>query len=512
VGRVVAIDEAPHRIVGVMPPGFDFPPPVALEGTAPAEKAELWLPLANDLAGGQRGALTPFAEQVLGRIGRQLVTEGVVLALFGGAAGLFLAWSSLALLVGLAPANVPRLDQVADDPGVVACAFAVSLATGLLFSAARATAGPAGSRIGSGLVVAEVALALVLLVGAGLFARSFARLHGIDPGFRAASVLTARVALPRVRYGDDRPAQARAFRRFEAKLAALPGVTATGFVLELPLDADRQGTSASLEGRDAPAFAEGGRVNFRAGARRITAAFGRNCIHPRGVALPAAWSPLCLSRAPCEDGALTPSVQVVILAPALTFATPGYFAAMGVPVVAGRGPAPEDGAEGEPVVVVNESFVRRFLPAAQNPGAALGERVVLGFNPEPRRIVGVVGDVRHDALGLAAVGVYGVLAFAVRRRSREIGVRVALGASRADVVRLVLLRWMGLVSLGIAVGLGASLGLSRLVAGFLFRVGPTDPGTLAIVAAFLATVAAAACYLPTRRALAVDPRTALGSE
>jgi hypothetical protein len=202
---------------------------------------------------------------------------------------------------------VPRLDQVAVDPVVVACAFAVSLATGLLFSAvpalrsvrserhgtvgpgaARATAGPAGSRIGSGLVVAEVALALVLLVGAGLFARSFARLHGIDPGFRAASVLTARVALPRVRYGDDRPAQARAFRRFEAKLAALPGVTATGFVLELPLDADRQGTSASLEGGDAPAFAEGGRVNFRAGARRITAAFGRNCIHPRGVALPAA--------------------------------------------------------------------------------------------------------------------------------------------------------------------------------------------------------------------------------
>jgi ABC-type antimicrobial peptide transport system permease subunit len=205
-------------------------------------------------------------------------------------------------------------------------------------------------------------------------------------------------------------------------------------------------------------------------------------------------------------------VQVVILAPALTFATPGYFAAMGVPVVAGRGPAPEDGAEGEPVVVVNESFVRRFLPAARNPAAELGERVVLGFNPEPRRIVGVVGDVRHDALGLAAVGVYGVLAFAVRRRSREIGVRVALGASRADVVRLVLLRWMGLVSLGIAVGLGASLGLSRLVAGFLFRVDPTDPGTLAIVAAFLATVAAAACYLPTRRALAVDPRTALGSE
>jgi len=652
VGRVVAIDEEPRRVVGVMPPGFDFPPPVALEGTAPAEKAELWVPLARDLAGGQRGAhyltvvgrladgvslesaegdlqalaaaiaadhpdtnagwtvtLTPFAEQVLGhigpalwlllaavgfvlliacvnlanlllaqgedrqrelavrrslgasagRLGRQLVTEGLVLALIGGAAGLALAAASLELLVGLAPANVPRLDQVAIDRGVVACAFGVSLLTGLLFSAvpalrglrferkagvgpatARATAGPAGSRFGSGLVVAEVALALVLLVGAGLFGRSFARLRGIDPGFRAESVLTARVALPSTRYGGDRAAQARAFRRFEEQLASLPGVTAAGFVLELPLDADRQGTSASLEGRDAPASAEAGRVNF-------------------------------------------------------TFATPGYLAAMGVPVVAGRGPAPEDRAGSEPVVVVNEAFVRRFLPAAREPGAALGERVLLGFNPEPRRIVGVVGDVRHDtlardpysnvylpyeqlpwfprmalavrtagapeevaaavrerlrsvepdvalyrvksmedvvgaavaeprfstlllaafavaALGLAAVGVYGVLAYAVRRRTREIGVRVALGASRGDVVRLVLLRWMGLVSLGIAVGLAASLGLSRLVAGFLFRVDPTDPGTLAVVAAFLAAVAAAACYLPTRRALAVDPRTALEAE
>lgn len=652
VGRVVTVDEEPRRIVGVMPPGFDFPPPVALEGTAPADKAELWVPLGLDLAGGQRGAhyltvvgrlaagvpterarddlqgvaaaiaaehpdtnagwsvtLTPFAEQVFGRIGpalwlllaavgfvlliacvnlanlllaqseererefavrrslgasagrlgRQLVTEGIALSLLGGIVGLALAASTLQLLVRLAPANVPRLDQVAVDPVVVACAFALSLATGLLFSAvpavrsaleerrgaigpaaARATVGPAGSRAGGALVVAEVALALVLLVGAGLFARSFARLHGVDPGFHAESVLTARVTLPRGRYGGDRPAMARAFGRFESELAALPGVTAAGFVLELPLDADRQGTTAALEGREPPATEEAGRVNF-------------------------------------------------------TFLTPGYLRAMGVPILAGRSPEPADRAESDPVVVVNGAFVRRFLPEATDLAAALGERVVLGFNEEPRRIVGVVGDVRHDALardpfpnvylpyeqfpwsrglalavrsslppeeltaavrerlrsvepdvavyrvqtmadvvaasvaeprfstlllaafavaalGLAAVGVYGVLAYAVRRRTREIGVRVALGASRSDVVRLVLLRWMGLVLLGIAVGLGASLGLARLVAGFLFRVDPTDPATFAALALFLAAVAAAACYLPTRRALAVDPRVALEAE
>jgi putative ABC transport system permease protein len=660
LGRTVELDGGPRRIIGVMPAGFAFPPPIALEGTAPAEKTELWVPLASDLAGGQRGAhfltvvarladgvaldraeadlqavaaaladehpgsnrgwsaaVVPLTEEVLGRIGRalwlllgavglvlliacinlanlllaqsaerqaelsvrrslgasgarlarQLVTEGLALSLLGGTAGLFLAWSGLELLVGLAPANVPRLDEVAIDPAVVAFALALSVGTGLLFSAlpalgsagrersgallpggARATAGPGASRLGGALVVAEVALAMAVLVGAGLFGRSFLRLQAMDPGFAPEQVLTAQVTLPpELAAGgpeDRRAAWSRTLGRLEAELAAVPGVEGAGFVLELPLDADRQGTTVALEGREAPAPGEEAQANF-------------------------------------------------------TFVTPGYLRAMGVPLLAGRGFEDRDRDGSEPVVLVNRAFVRRLLPEAVLDGA-VGEHAVVGVNQEPWRIVGVVGDVRHDALGrepipavylpyhqlpwsrsmalavrtalpperaagvirdrlrvvepeaalyrvrpmaevvaasaaeprfstlllgafaaaalaLAALGVYGVLAHSVRRRTREIGVRVALGAARDDVLRLVLGRGMGLVGVGIVLGLGLSLllggVLSRsLASAFVFEASATDPATTAAVAGFLAAVGLVACYLPARRAMAVDPREALAPE
>ncbi len=650
VGRSVEIDDRPYQIVGVMPPGFEFPPPVTLQGTAPAQRSELWTPLAEDLSAGQRGAhhlfavgrlragvgleaaraelegiaaglarehpdtnegwsvtLVPFREQVVGKVApvlwmllaavalvllvacvnlanlllaqaadrrqelavrqalgagpaslvRQVVTESLVLALIGGACGVFLGWSSLELLVALAPANVPRLDRVAIDGPVLAFTLGLAVLTGLAFGAAPALRGAAGGRsgwprpgstlrersagrstLGDALVVAEVALSLVLLVGAGLLAQSFVRLRGVDPGFEASGVLTLRVSLPTAKYpeGADR---ARAFERLEKAASAAPGVRSAGFVLELPLDADRGGTEVRLEGEATP----------KPGAERQTN---------------------------------------------FTFATPGYFRTLGIPVEEGRTFDARDRRDSEPVVVVNRALAHSLAGAASG-ASPVGRRIVLGFNETPRRIVGVVGDVLHDqlrsapfpgvyvpyaqfpwaasmalavrtaqppeavlasvrarlreaepglpiydarpmdrivadavaeprfsallvvcfaglALVLAAVGIYGVIAYSVRRRTREIGVRVALGAARDDVLRLVLGRGMGLVTVGIGLGLGASAILARGLRGFLFEVSATDPWTFGALALFLAAVGCAACYLPTRRALSVDPRIALESE
>jgi putative ABC transport system permease protein len=398
----------------------------------------------------------------------------------------------------------------------------------------------------------EVALALVLLLGAGLLVRSFLELRGVDPGFAPDRVLTLRTGLPRDGYTDpesgDReswPLRAAAFDRLRGEVEALPGVRAAGFVLELPLDADRQGTGVAIEGIDFP-----------------------------------------------ED--FDTSVNI-------TFATPGYFEAMGIPVRRGRGFTGADRADSEPVAVVNDAFARRFLAgegggrsggrsAGQNP---VGRTIYTGFQDElPRRVVGTVADVLHDTLGrepfpavyvpyaqlpysralslavrtdvpprealpavtarlrkaepglvlsrprtmaeivgasvstprflslllgafaavaltLAAVGVYGVISYTVRRRTREIGVRVALGAGRGAILAMVLRRGMTPVVLGLVLGLAGALGFHRLVERFLFQVSPTDPVLYAALPLFLAATALAACLVPASRATAVDPREAL---
>ena len=390
------------------------------------------------------------------------------------------------------------------------------------------------------LVAAEVALALVLLVGAGLLLRSFLELRGVDPGFRSDDVLTARVTLPREGYHDwsseeHRSARARTFRLLERQAQAVPGVAAAGFVYELPLATDRQGTRVVLPGREG------------------------------------------------EPDALTN----------FTSATPGYFEAMGIRVLEGRGLAELDRADTEPVVVVNRTFAERYLGGRE----AVGRTMQLASNPVDRRIVGVVEDVLHDtldreafpgvylpyaqlpwpralslaarmeegnppeqilaalserlgeaapgvavhrgrtmgevvgaslaqprflslltgafaalALLLAAVGVYGVLAYAVGRRTREIGVRVALGAARRDVLRPVLGKGLLPVGAGLAVGLAGALALAGVLERFLFRVSAVDPLVYAGLPLFLLTVAVAACLVPARRALAVDPKRSLQAE
>jgi predicted permease len=493
-----------------------------------------------------------------GRLVRQLLTESLVLAVLGGGAGVVLAAASLGSLLALQPGGVPRLAEVRVDQTVAIFAAVLSLATGLVFgvapafvTAARSTAQTlregsrglltgSGRRLRGGLVVAEIALAMMLLAGAGLLLRSFDRLRRVDPGFRTDSALTFRLALPENAYAEE-PRVASFYSELQRRLEALPGVRATGAVMGLPLSGISFQLSFEVEG---------------------------------GPPLPFAQQP---------------SMQVRAV-------TPGYFQAMGIPIVRGRGLDAGDGAGSRPVAVLSESAVRRFFPG-EDP---MGKRITLGWRrPDglPKaggEVVGIVGDVRelgldkdepaeiyvshaqlptrgmdvvvrssvpplslapsverlvHEldpelpvarvqtleavvarsvseprfymvllaafaamAIALAAIGIFGVMSYAVTQRSREIGIRVALGADTGHVRAMVLRDALALALLGVAVGLAGAVALSRTIASLLFQMSPTDPATLAAVATALVAVALLASDLPARRATRVDPLDALRSE
>ncbi len=486
------------------------------------------------------------------RVIRQLLTESLLLALLGGALGVLLARWGIGLLTGLAPANLPRESLGGLDPTVLGYSAALSLLTGVLFGLAPAFQSSAvalgetlkeggrsadeaagGGRLRGLLMVAEVALALVLLAGAGLLARSFVRLLAEKPGFDAEHVLTVFVSLPRYAYPDGQ-ARSAFYRQAAARLAALPGVTAAAGIDDLPLTPDRDSSSFQVEGRP----------------------------------------PLTPDRAPAAQ------IRTV---------TPGYFQALDIPLLRGRAASPTDTATAPPVLLINQALARRDFPG-EDP---VGKRIALD-DPSPPRwatIVGVVADVRDlglearpepeiylpyeqsplsyinltlrvegdpgrlaaaaraelrgldkglplpdpqpmgsvlaasiaqrrfsmlllglfalIALILAAVGIYGVISYAVARRTHEIGIRMALGARRADVLRLVLGRSLGLTACGVGVGLAGGLLLTELMAGLLYGVPPADLPTFAGVALLLASVAALASYLPARRAMGVDPAVAL---
>lgn len=485
------------------------------------------------------------------RLASHFAAEGLVLTIAGGLAGLLLAaWARDAIL-WLVPADLPRLDEVSLDWRVFAFAASTAIVTGLLlglapavFARRRAHAsrlasrGTAGSRerarVQSALMIAEVALSLILLLGAGLLANTFWRLTAVDPGFKAADVLTFEVMLPPPAYPA---AEARA--RFQedvlARLARLPGARRAGAATNLPLS----GTNMAF------AF-------FYPGERMETAK-----PHPANY------------RA----------------------VSPGYLEAIGVPLVAGRWLAESDRADRAPVVVVNQAFARRYFPGRQ----AIGERISItrGRDLVWREIVGIVGDLRHRALSadadpemyvpfqddpvffmrfalnaanaeslagsaraavwevdrnlpvtkmrplealvaasvaqprfhallvggfallalvLAAIGLYGVVARLVAQRTQEIGVRSALGASPRQILALVGGHVSRLVLAGLLIGLAGALALTRTLERFLFGVQPTDVSTFAAVTAIFALVAGVAAWLPARRALRVDPVEALRAE
>ncbi|HUI58508.1 MAG TPA: ABC transporter permease [Bryobacteraceae bacterium] len=488
------------------------------------------------------------------RIVAQLVLESLPLALAGGALGLLLAWGGVALLPRLGKTGIPRLAQAQLDWRVFLFALAASLAVGFLFSLAPAlrhastdpmdgliegtrggTASRSGRALSSTLVVSETALAVLILIGAGLLMRSFTRLRAVAPGFQPSGLLTLRVPLSGIR--NSSPDRRVAFvKQATSSVGALPGVRAVGAVNALPLTGLGVGSFFSVEGRPAP---------------------------------PPEERPSALLRA----------------------VTPQYFRAMGIPLIAGREFAESDTAQAPFSLVIDQTLARRFWPGGANP---LGARLALDLIGRVGEIVGIAGDVKPDrldgepwptvycphaqypfsimvfavrtalppqtlstaveraihqldpdqpvtdirpmenvldqavagarfntvilgvfaqiALVLAAVGIYGVVSYDVSRRANEIGVRMALGAHPGNVLWLILRQGALLAAAGLAAGLAAAFALTRLMATMLYGVKPADAGTFAAVSLVLGTVSIMANYLPARRAMALEPAAALRHE
>ena len=485
------------------------------------------------------------------RLIRQMLTESILLATVGGLIGLLLATWGVQLLLGLAPKDIPRLEGVTVDRWALLFTFAVSIGTGVLFGLApawharrlslneslreggRGIAGLARVKHVRGLLVmSEIALAVMLLIGAGLMLKSFQRLTDISPGFNPDHLLTMAVGLQFVRYQD--PArQVAFFEQALERVRSLPGVVAAGACTSLPPTYIQQSTGFTIEGR------------------------------------------------PAETGTQPPSA---IYMPA----TPGFVEALGLPLVRGRTIAVADTAQAPGVVVINQTLATRFFPNEDPVGRRITISGVL------RTIVGVVGDAKYQGLGveagpqayvphaqspfpglrivvrtttdpeslvsavraqiqsidseegptrfvpmsqllsesvaqprfntfliglfaalafiLSAIGIYGVINYDVTQRTGEIGVRMALGAQSRDVVQLILRQGLLLTLGGLVLGLAGAFALTRFLTGLLFEVKPTDPLTYVVVAAVLAVVAIAACLIPARRATKVDPLVALRYE
>ncbi|MGZ3406356.1 MAG: ABC transporter permease [Polyangia bacterium] len=495
-----------------------------------------------------------------GRLVRQVLTESVLLALFGGALGLLFAAWAVDALVGMAPDALPRAAEVTLDGRVLLFTVAIAAATGIGFglmpalSASRpdlhdalkdGTRGTtsARGRLRKALVVAEVALSLVLLVGTGLMVRSFLRLRQVDPGFRPDHALALSLSLPvpdsKVTEGDhDR--FVRFFDDAQARLAQLPGVTAVGGINMLPLTGNTTDQLFELEGFDP------------------------------------------------TDPADKPDAETREV-------TGDWFRAMGIPIVQGRGILPSDGPTAPHVAVVNQSWVKQYSRERDAIGRHIRIRSSRDKDPQWATIVGIIGDVRGYgldaqprsemywplaqtrsaptislvmrvsgdpgalagaaraaiaevdaaqpifdlkpldevlaaslaqrrftltlmllfgmvALLLAAVGIYGVMAYTVAQRTQEIGIRVALGATSAVVLGMVLRDGMKLVALGLVIGTVAALALTRVGASLLWGISSTDALTYIALAALLAAVALVAIVIPARRATRVDPMQALRSE
>ncbi len=486
------------------------------------------------------------------RVIRQLLAESLVLALSGGALGLLLASWSTDALVALSPENLPRAEEIGMDWRVLGFTSALSLLTGLVFGLApawqssrldlhtelkesgRGSTGGRG-RLSDLLVVSELALALVLLAGAGLLINSFWRLSRVDAGFEAAHALTMQISLPGARYPESAQ-QIAFFDQVIARVGALPGVQAVGVASAIPLTGWQNTTPFLAEGRQEMSQQE-----------------------------------------------------------ELDTVSPDYFRAMGIPLEAGRTFTEQDQRDAPRVVIVSQGLARRYWPD-ENP---IGKRLRFPGPPnEPwRTIVGIVGDIKqaslageatreyylphlqdnwgftssmtlvvrttvepsgligavHEqvravdkdlpiynvktmeqmraqsaaahrfqalllgsfaaiALSLAAVGIYGVMAYAVAHRTRELGLRLALGAQAGDVLKLILARGLKLILFGVAIGLLAALALTRWMETLLFGVRPTDPLTFGTIALVLIVVALLACWIPARRATKVDPLIALRYE
>ena len=488
------------------------------------------------------------------RIIRQLLTESLLLAFFGGVCGLLLAWGGVVGLRAIGPASISRLGQATVNGWVLAYTgvviFLVGITSGLIPALQSSRfdlngalrEGPNGStgsfgrsRTQSVLLVSEIAVATLLLVGAGLLLKSFWRLQRVDPGFKAEHVLTTGISLNREKYMKDDERRMIFFSQVIERVRSIPGVESVGMISHLPFG----GRGVNM----------GFKVSVQA---EVTG----------------------------DDDRLRAEFRVV---------SPDYFRTMNIPVRNGRRFTEQDTASAQRVAIVNEAFVRQFFPKR----TAVGERLqVLRSTPLDCEVIGVIGDVRHRgydaearpemyvsylqetvwpvmnlvvrtqgeplavaasvrheiesvdptqaifnvrpletilldsiaerrfnlvlllsfalvAVLTAAAGIYGIMSYFVSQRTSEIGIRMALGASRQDVLRLILGHGMTLTISGVVIGLLIALIATRVMVSLLFGVSAIDPMTFAGVALFLTFVALLACYIPTQRAIKIDPLTAI---
>jgi putative ABC transport system permease protein len=489
------------------------------------------------------------------RIVRQLLTESLLLAVLGGMLGLVLALWGTDVLVALSPPEMLDLRDVSINAPVLLFSLAISLLTGVIFGlvpafeASRLNLNESlkeggknvggntrSNRLRSAFVVAEVALSLVLLVGAGLLIQSFTRLQNVNPGFNAQNVLTMNILLPRAKYDNDRK-RIDFFKQAVADLQTLPGVQSAGAVSFIPFAGPGAGTRFEIEGLPKPVVGQ------------------------------------------------EPNTSVMVT-------DANYFETMKIPLRQGRFYNEQEATEMRHVVLINEALARRYFPN-ENP---LGKRITISMKDEnlPTEIIGIVGDSKHKSLDgeteptvywphpelaysamtlvvrtetnaasfapaarnvirtldgeqpiaevrtmesllassmartrfntllltlfaavamiLASIGIYGVMSYTVTQRTHEIGIRMALGAQTSDVLKFIVGQGMLLASIGLGIGLLAAFGLTRLMKTLLFEVSATDPLTFLMMSLILTGVALVACLLPARRATKTDPMVALRYE
>ena len=491
------------------------------------------------------------------RIVRQLLLVSLVLSIAGGAAGLLMAVWGLDFLLSLSPANIPRMNEIGIDPTVLGFTLAISVITSIGFGLVPALKlsridlntslkeGGRGAMVGAGtrryrnaLVIVEMALAIVLLIGSGLLIRSFQRLLDVKPGFAIENLITFSVAMQGATYSD---AQRRAefYQRLEERLSALPGVLAVGATTRLPMlnPTNNVTTTLFIEGRDAMAT-EQPEVDFRRSTpgyfstMNIPLVRGRDMddrdvpITARGALVNQAlaqryWpdeEPIGKRIKIGGNTSQTPWATIVGVV--------GSVRHLGMDVE----PRPEvyfpymSSPPFGPIIAVRTSTAPDTLIAAMRGEVhALDQSVpVSQFSTIPQLITKSVAPRRFNmllfgvfagvALLLAMSGIYSVMSYAVTQRVHEMGVRMALGAQRRDVQRLVIGQGMKLALTGITLGLIAAFALTRLMSSLLFGVSATDPATFAAVSVLLAFVAMVACYVPARRATRVDPMIALRYE
>jgi putative ABC transport system permease protein len=488
-----------------------------------------------------------------GRLARQLLTESLVLAFAGGAAGLCLAYGATRFLVSRLPADLPRAEEIGIDLNVLWFTVAISVATGILFGLApifqtrkldlqetlRETgrgggAGVRGTRLRGLLVVAETALAFVLLVGAGLLIKSFWRLANVNPGFDVDHLLTLRVQLPDNRYPTAAGREAFA-RQVTTRLAGLPGVASVGGVHFLPLTGSAWVGGIRIEDQPALEHSSAGLVAWRVVTPGYLETLGLHARQGR-----------TLTSEDRAGGALAAVVSEALVRRYFPHQNPlgkrlrdqgesgtAWFTIVGtVPDIRHESLATEpDPVVYRPYAQVGKNLAMSFLLRTRTEPAALAQpatravwtvdaqipvfavrtlrQVISTSLARPRLITGLLSAFAAVALLLGLVGVYAVLSYTIRGQTHEIGVRMALGADRATILGWALGRSLRLTGLGVAFGLVASLAATRLLSRLLFRVSPSDPATFLLVAAVLLGSALLGSYVPCRRATRVSPTEAL---